>query len=143
VEEESPEAILARLERYAARLRTGAAPTVPSSVRAPAPVARHQYVAASPAALARADDFIPPSGADVEAPTRHIGRSLLETGAMLAGLLACVLVIGLYMIFDRDIATVITGGLACVGVYGMRERVPLAGWATLGLAVGAALGLLS
>ena len=164
--EESPEAILARLERYADRLRTGAAPAIritqvphswtspgvgtsapprPVDVQSSRPRYHADYVAVAPSApwIGRADDFLPPSVDEELEPARHIGRSLLETGAMLAGLIACVTTIALYMFFDRDIASVVVAGLACVGIFGMRERIPLSGWFTLGLGVGAALGLLS
>jgi hypothetical protein len=173
VVEESPEAILARLERYAERLRTGAAPAiritqVPHSWTSPGAVAptkprpapsrpadppaaarpryHSDYVAVAPGASAlvgRTDDFIPPGAEEELEPVRHIGRSLLETGAMVAGLIACVATIALYMFFDRDIASIVVAGFACVGIYGMKERIPLSGWFTLGLGIGAALGLLS
>jgi hypothetical protein len=172
--EESPEAILARLERYADRLRTGAAPAIritqvphswtspgagtpaplrpttrpasrPADPPHPRPRYHADYVAVAPGSvvLGRADDFIPLGGEEELEPVRHIGRSLLETGAMLAGLIACVATIALYMFFDRDIASVVVAGLACIGIFGMKERIPLSGWFTLGLVIGAALGLLS
>ena len=62
---------------------------------------------------------------------------------MLAGLIVCVLVIVLYQKLDRDVVSIIVVGLAGLGIYGMKEDVPLSGWVVLGLAIGAALGLLS
>ena len=79
----------------------------------PRPRYHADYVAAAPGSvvLGRADDFIPPGVEEEIEPVRHIGRSLLETGAMLAGLIACVATIALYMFFDRDIVSIVVAGL--------------------------------
>ena len=106
--EETPEVVLARLERYADSLRrgNGRPPAVrstavgpgPRSVRPPPPAdAKSAYVAVAPSA-APTDVFIP---AEVE-ESPSLKRPLIESAAQLIAVVVCVAVVIVFIMFGPD-----------------------------------------
>ena len=132
--EETPEQVLARLERYAARLGVAAPPAVPGPPVAPPAV--QAPTTAPPAVRAR------PVPAPV--PTRReLWRIAIEAMGYLVGLVCCVAAILAFQRLDRAVASVIIAGLVLVGAVATMRRFPLALWWTLGFAIGGVIARLS
>jgi hypothetical protein len=148
--EETPEVVLARLERYADSLRrgNGRAPAVKfNGTAAPAPALRGAaakpaskaaYVAVAPSA-APTDQFIP---VEVEEQP-SLKRPLIESAAQLIAVLVCVALIIVFIAFGPIAGNAVAVPLAIGGVVGMKQRWPVSGWFTLGVVVALALGNLS
>jgi hypothetical protein len=148
--EETPEVVLARLERYADSLRrgNGRPPAVKingASARVPAPSApprppmpKSAYVAVAPSA-APTDVFIP---AEIE-ETPSLKRPLIESAAQLIAVVVCVAVVIVFIMFGRIAGNAVGIPLAIGGVVGMKRRWPVSGWFTLGVGFALILGNLS
>ena len=150
--EETPEVVLARLERYADSLRRGngrppaikinGAPAAPPAALPPRPaqepMSKAAYVAVAPSA-APTDQFIP---AEVEEQP-SLKRPLVESAAQLIAVLVCVALIIVFIAFGPIAGNAVGVPLAIGGVVGIRQRWPVSGWFTLGVAVALALGNLS
>ena len=113
--EETPEQVLARLERYAASIGIAA----PRPARAPA---------SEPVPRATSEEL------------RQIG---LEAMGYVVGLACCVAAIFAFQWLDRAVATAIIFGFVLGGVLATARRFPLALWWTLGFAIGGVLARLS
>jgi hypothetical protein len=147
--DETPEVVLARLERYADSLRRGSgpSPTVKISGAAAAafqakpvskPVSKAAYVAVAPSA-APTDQFIPAEVSE----TPSLKRPLFESAAQLIAVLACVALILAFIAFGPIVGNAVGIPLAIVGITGMARRWPVSGWFTLGVTVALVLGNLS
>ncbi len=137
--EESPEQILARLERYAASLSRA-----PHAPRAASVSASHTSAIARPSGatqpweVERAWDVAPsrPARRDDRAVARDLVRVALEAGGYAVGLAASVTAIFLFQHLDQVAATAIVFALAAGGMIATMRRLPLALWWTLGFAIG-------
>jgi hypothetical protein len=125
--DETPEQVLARLERHAASLRRAALAPVPSHVPAPVPAPVYVYVR------------VPPPGATSQ-ELRRIG---MEAMGPVVGLACCVAAIFAFQLLDRAVAAAIVAGFVLGGALAAARRFPLAQWWTLGFAIGGVLSLLS
>ena len=125
--EESPEQVLARLERYRDSLRT--APTTPWT--------------AGTTTTATALHAAPERAWSVARATRRYWtRSSVPAtlAGQLLAVVACALAVRAFEQFDHTVALEVVGGVAAVGLLASLRRVPLALWLTLGVVVGGVLG---
>jgi hypothetical protein len=137
--EETPEQVLARLERYATSLRAPSRPVVApapapvASVPAPAPLERTWSVdgpapASSPANRVTAHDL------------RHVAFEAM--GYMLFFVCAFAAIV-LFQRLDRTFALVLVLAFVIGGAIATFRRVPLALWWTLGFMIGGVIARLS
>jgi hypothetical protein len=130
--EETPEQVLARLERYAARIGVAAPAAVPPRPVAP-PAGR-----AAPTAPVQAR-FVPAPIA-----TRpELWRIAIEAMGYVVGLGCCLAAIFAFQRLDRTVASVTIAALVLAGVIATMRRFPLALWWTLGFAIGGIIARLS
>ena len=133
--EETPEQVLARLERYAASLRAPAPRPVAQPAPAPAP-------APAPTPVTTRWWEVSPPPPPV-ATGREIWRIALEAMGYLLGLVCCVAAIFAFQWLDRTLAAAIVGALVIGGAIATARRLPLALWWTLGFAIGGLIARLS
>ena len=132
--DETPEQILARLQRHADSLKARNALLPPTAV-APAAVAPKVVVWEQPGAR----DLLP------EAPDRFARFGILTrtVAGQVVGVLACVIALIIWMGLSPGVAFAVVG-VAIVGfAFAAFRRVPLCGWCTIGLLTGLVLGRFS
>ena len=120
--DETPEQVLARLERHAASLRRaalarGTVARTRARLPAPAPAPVYVYVR------------VPPPGATSQ-ELRRIG---IEAMGPVVGLACCVAAIFAFQLLDRAVAAAIVAGFVLGGALAAARRFPLAGgghWAS-------------
>jgi hypothetical protein len=129
--EETPEQVLARLERYASSLR---APALPPTTAAPVPV----FTPRSEPTV-RTWEIDGAAHPAVTAPRttlqdlRHVG---FEAAGYLLFFVCSFATIVLFQQVNRTIASVLVLGFVIGGIVAIVRRVPLALWWTLGFAIG-------
>jgi hypothetical protein len=130
--EETPEQVLARLERYAASLRPPA-PRAPAPIQPRVPAARTWTIESGTTARTAA--------------TPPISHQLLKVGFEAGGyflLLVCaVTAILTFQRLDQAVASLAVLGLVLGGLIATIRRIPLALWWTLGFAIGGLIARLS
>jgi hypothetical protein len=128
--DETPDQILARLQRHAESMRRAAAPRAPGA-RTEAQVVHWGGD--------RAADLIPREV--VRGP--RFGLVLRTIAGQTVAVLSCVLALVVSINLSVVAALVVVGALTVAGAIATMRRVPFSGWCTLGLAIGWVLGRFS
>lgn len=140
--EETPEQVLARLERYAASLRaSGTQQLAPRPVAPPTPTPAPARAPAPAPVTTRWWEVSPPPP-PVET-SRELWRIALEAMGYVLGLICCVAAIFVFQRLGSGVASAIIAGLVIGGAIATARRLPLALWWTLGFAIGGLIARLS